>query len=123
MAHSESVGISLAGAGGNTAQVTASVATAAAALAPLLVWRELAASVLMKLPHPGAVTFTVTLQDPGVVPTPAGIVRVAGSVTVLPPGVAATAPLPPHVVLAFGTGATMVPPGNVSVSAAVSVAT
>src|SRR3954468_9035246 len=48
--------------------------------------------------------------------------RVAGSVTVLPPAAAPTAPLPEHVVDAFGVGAMESPAGSVSTNTALNVA-
>ena len=65
-----------------------------------------------------AVTSTVTVHEPL-----AGIERVAGSVTVVPPIVAATEPVPEQVVLAFVGFAINTPMGNVSMSDVFSVAT
>ena len=56
-------------------------------------------------------------------PLPAGIDRVVGKVTVEPPAIAATAPVPLQVVLAFGVAAIVIPTGKASVSGAVKVAT
>jgi len=61
----------------------------------------------------------VTVQLPAVAPLPAGMLRVAGNVTVEPPELAATAPLPEQLVEALVGLATTSPEGNVSVSAAV----
>ena len=93
---------------------TVKVAMAGAALLPLLVCSAPAASVLMKLPAPDAVTFTVTVQEPlaGIEPPV--------KVTVEPPATAVTVP-PVHVVPALPE--TTTPLGNVSTSGAVSVAT
>lgn len=89
--------------------VTTKVATAGAVLLPLLVCKAPAAIELKKLPEPGAVTSTVTVQEPlaGIEPPV--------SVTVEPPLGAVTDP--PHVVL--GAPETVTPLGNVSISGAV----
>jgi hypothetical protein len=89
--------------------VTTRVATAGAALLPLLVCKAPAAIELKKLPEFGAVTFTVTVHDPlaGIEP-PVNVI-------VEPPFGALTEP--PHVVLAAPE--TVTPLGNVSVSGAV----
>jgi len=65
------------------------------------------------------VTFTATVQVPGV---PPGIVRPAGNVTVVPPAAATSAPAPPQVVMAFGVGAITTLAGRVSIKGAVRVA-
>ncbi len=62
----------------------------------------------------------MTVQVPAVAPLPAGIARVAGSVIVDPPGAAATAPVPAHVVEALGVAAIARPAGSVSTSGALS---
>jgi len=107
------------GAGGGA--VTVKVARAGRRLLPLLVRKTLAGSVLTKLPRNRAVTSTVTVQAPGVVPVPAGIERPTGKVTVDPAAV--RTPVPPQVVLRRGVLATIKPPGKVSVSGEVNVAT
>jgi hypothetical protein len=124
MAGSERVGTDVADGGttGGTAGTAVKVATAGPALLPLLVTRAPAGKVLMYEPAVAAVTFTVTVHVPGVLP-PAGIDRVEGKVTVEPPAVAETAPLPSQVVLALGVAAITTPVGNVSTSAEVRVAT
>lgn len=100
--------------------MTIKVARAAAALLPLLVCKALAGSVLRKIPVPGAVTFTLIVQVPAVMPVPAGIAPPV-KVTVVPPGVAVTTP--PQVETALGVAAITTPGGKVSVSGAVKVAT
>ncbi len=103
--------------------LTARVALAAAALLPLEVCSALAAIVLTNAPPEGDTTSTVTVHEPGVAPTAAGIERVAGSVTEPVPATAVTAPAPEQVVAALGVGATTTGTGNVSVNAAVRLAT
>lgn len=55
-------------------------------------------------------------------PLLAGIDWVAGKVTVEPPAIAETAPVPLQVVLAFGVGAIVTPAGKVSMNGALKVA-
>ena len=95
--------------------LTVKYALAGAVLLPLLVCKALMARMLLYLPLRGAVTFTVSLQEPL-----AGIERPAGKVTVFTPVV--TTPLPPQVVLTVGVDAITTPLGNVSVSGAVRLA-
>jgi hypothetical protein len=92
--------------------VTAKLATAGTELLPLLVCKAPAASELMKLPALGAVTFTVTVQEPF-----AGI-EPPVNVTAEPPAGAVT--VPPQVVLTVPE--TVTPLGNVSTSGAVKLA-
>src|SRR5258707_713144 len=96
---------------------------AGAALLPWSVCKVSAASVLTKVPAVAAVTSTVTVQVPAVAPLPAGIDRVVGNVSVEPPAVAPTTPVPLQVVLVFGVAAIVTPRGNVSVRGALKVAT
>lgn len=91
---------------------TVRVATAGAKLFPWSVFRSPAASELMKLPAPAAVTSTLTVQEPA-----AGIDAALLSVTDEAPGSAVTAP--PHVLATLGVGATTTPVGRLSTSAAV----
>ena len=114
IAHSDSVGIGIA-----SIAVTVRVAFAATALLPLLVTKAPIGIVLMYPPTTADVTFTEKVQLPL-----AGIVRPAGNVTVEPPATATGAPATgaPQVVLAFGTAAISTCAGNVSTSAAFSVA-
>ena len=118
IARPESAGAGCAGTDGLTVNVT----TAGAALVPWSVCKAPPTSVLRKLPARNAITSTVIVHMPATPPTLPGIDRVMGKVTVVPPAIAATAPVPLHVVPAFGTGAITNPVGNVSVSGAVKVA-
>jgi hypothetical protein len=101
---------------------TVKVAMAGRVLLPLLVCKMLAGSVLMKIPPSAAVTFTVTVQLPAMLPILAGIVVPDDKVTLVPPAVAFAVP-PRQVVLLFGMGAIITPAGKVSMSGAVKVAT
>jgi hypothetical protein len=96
--------------GETTAALTVRVARAGAALLPLLVCKEPAFRELMKLPPLGAVTGTVTVQEPlaGIEP-PVNVTDEAVIVTV-PPQVLVAVPL------------TVTPLGNASTNGAVRVA-
>jgi hypothetical protein len=93
--------------------LTVKVATAGAALLPLLVSREPAGIELMKLPPSGAVTGTVTVQEPF-----AGI-EPPVKVTDEPPATAVT--VPPQVLLE-GVEPTTTPAGRLSTSGEVRLA-
>jgi hypothetical protein len=73
---------------------------------------------LTKLPPLGAVTFTVSVQKPGVATLPPGTVPV-GKVTAEPPGIAVGTP--PQLVATFGVPAITKPAGKSSVNGAVRV--
>jgi hypothetical protein len=92
---------------------TVNVAMAGPALLPLLVCKTPAASVFSKFPPVGALTPTVTVQEPpaGIVPTVNVTVEV---VVVIDP--------PTQVVLGVGVAVTTTPVGIVSTSAAVNTA-
>jgi hypothetical protein len=100
------------GVGDGPGELTVKVATAGAALLPWSVFRSPAARELMKLPPSGAVTSTLTLQEPF-----AGIDAPLLSVTDELPGSAVTTP--PHVSTTFGVEATTTPVGRLSTSAEV----
>lgn len=70
------------------------------------------------MPPRAAVTFTVTVQVPGITLLPAGITP---PVNVTEPVPATAITPPPHVLEAFGTAAITTPGGNESVSGAVKV--
>ena len=94
--------------------MTVKVAMAGAALLPLLVCNAPMSRVLTKLPPPGAVTSTVTVQEPliGIQPPVKVTVELPRTAVTVPP--AHVVPAPPE---------TTTPMGNVSTSGAVSVAT
>ena len=97
--------------------VTVKLAVAAAALLPLFVCNPPAAMVFVTVPGVLLVTLAVIVQVPG---APPGIVAPEAYVTVVPPATPlteATVQVPPNVALASVT-----PAGNVSTSAAPSVA-
>jgi len=101
------------------AAVTVRLALAGFALLPLEVVSAFAAIVLVYVAPIADGTSTVTVHVPAVAPLPAGIERVAGSVTVPEPAVATTAPAPEQVVAALVGEAMTRPAGSVSTSAAV----
>lgn len=105
--HPESMGM---------AKMDVRVAKPATVLLRLVVCRALTGIVLTKLPALVVITCTVTVQQPGVVALPAGIERGGDKVTVFPPAVAVTGPLPGQVVLALGGAAITTPSGRVSVN-------
>src|SRR5687768_6236406 len=92
------------------------MATAGAALVPVVVTKAPAGKTLMYEPSTAAVTSTLTVQLPV-----AGIVRPAGKVTVEAPATATGAPTPPQVVLTLGVAAITTPLGKVSTRSAVRV--
>jgi len=70
------------------------------------------------MPADAALNATMIEQKPF-----AGIVAPAPRLTEVPPAIAVSTPVPPHVVLGFGRLPMTNPNGNVSINGAVSVAT
>lgn len=98
-----------------------SVAADETLVAPSVVCKAPAGTVLTKLPTVDEVTFTVNVQKPGMATLPPGIVLPLGKVTEEPNGVAVGTPTP-QVVATFGVPAIIKPAGKLSVKSAVKVA-